>query len=101
MQSKKGSQPKKCAVNGCTNNATLIVMLEDIYHQGRPWEERFCERDKSVPFMCPGCAEKNEAGKIGIGRGSSYPFSKWGVPGRVTGWTTYRDLKTKRKVIVP
>ena len=104
MKSKKGATPKKCCVEGCSNDATLKVMLEDwestTRHQRGPFSgaPNFCQQDKSCPFLCTSCAEKNEAESTGTGR-SRYPFSKWGAKGGgLCGWTTYRDIKTKARV---
>ena len=40
MPRKMGATPKKCAVVGCTNDATLIVMLED-YKTSYPGDHKF------------------------------------------------------------
>jgi hypothetical protein len=107
MTKKRGPQPHQCAVPHCTNPATLIVMLEDFsssaLHRRGPWsgEPNFCEPDKSLPYICTSCAEKNEDESTGTGRSRHYPFSKWGAKGAgLCGWTTYRDIKTKKEVFV-
>jgi hypothetical protein len=99
MKPRKAARPKKCCVEGCSNAATLIVMLEDDYGIFTPNPFHFCARDKSLPFICTECAKRNEAEATDSGRYRKYPFSKWGSKrGITTGWTTYRDIVTKQRV---
>jgi hypothetical protein len=59
----------------------------------------FFEQDKTLPFICTSCAKKNEVDSTGTGRSRRYPFSKWGPNcGGICGWTTYRDITTKKRV---
>jgi hypothetical protein len=92
-----GTPPTLCSVEGCINAATLKVMLED-FNPGFGGDGKFCEQDRSCPYMCHFCAETNEKESTGRGRGRRYPFSKWG--GRkmvIEGWTTYRDISHPRR----
>lgn len=105
MPRKTGAMPKKCCVEGCGNDATLEVMLEDYsssaLHRRGPFSgaKNFRERDRSLPYICTTCAEKNEDESTGSGRSRHYPFSKWGPNGGgICGWTTYRDIVTKKRV---
>jgi hypothetical protein len=100
MTTRRAPRAHPCAVPNCTNPATLIVMLKDLYYAGTSYEIPFYEQDISLPFICRSCARKNEAGATGFGRYKGYPFSKWGAKPRTTGWTTYCDIKTKKEVVI-
>lgn len=91
--SKKGATPK-CSVEGCERPADFDVLLVDTRLRGL--DSDFCELDRACPHICLAHAEENERRATGISRGREYPFTKGPLCG--TGWTEYRDRKTKQLV---
>jgi len=78
-----------CAATGCEANATVEVILYDIYeHNG----EVFFKRDKTCPYLCNQHVQANESGAQGERRPRgrvTYPYSN---QDRAQGFTIYRPL---------
>jgi hypothetical protein len=97
---KKATRPTTCSVQGCTRAADYRVYLEDV-NPNYGGDGKFCKPDWSLPFICRECALENEVESVFVShRSRSYPFSKHGGRWSVSGWTTYRDIKTKRRIFV-
>ncbi len=79
----------KCCVAGCANDATVEVILYDVYVELR---DVFFEQDHTCPYLCGEHLVENEQGIRGTRkpRGSAeYPYSN---QEDAQGFTIYRPL---------
>jgi hypothetical protein len=90
----------KCSVNGCEREATVKVILYDVY----PYldgADIFFEQDSTCPFLCTVHVTANEKSAKGVRKSRGfveYPFSN---QERAQGFTIYFPLnKEKQKTLL-